>query len=77
MDPACIQKVPAAVIDVGYGIYDYFDLGEFDPKGSVRTKYGTREELLAAIKAAQKAGLQVYADIILNHKMGADHGGRV
>ena len=27
--------------DTGYGVYDLFDLGEFDQKGSVRTKYGT------------------------------------
>jgi alpha-amylase len=26
----------------GYAIYDLWDLGEFDQKGSVRTKYGTR-----------------------------------
>ncbi len=58
--------------DVGYGVYDLFDLGEFDQKGSVRTKYGTREEYLKAIKAAQDAGIRVYADIVLNHRMGAD-----
>ena len=28
--------------DVGYGTYDLYDLGEFDQKGSVRTKYGTK-----------------------------------
>jgi len=58
--------------DEGYGVYDLFDLGEFDQKGSVRTKYGTRDEYLNAIKAAQKENIQVYADIVLNHKMGAD-----
>ena len=58
--------------DTGYGVYDLFDLGEFDQKGSIRTKYGTREEYLQAIKAAQAAGLQVYADIVFNHKMGGD-----
>lgn len=58
--------------DVGYGVYDLFDLGEFDQKGSVRTKYGLRDEYLKAIKAAQKEKIQVYADIVLNHKMGAD-----
>jgi alpha-amylase len=26
--------------DVGYAAYDLFDLGEFDQKGSIRTKYG-------------------------------------
>ncbi len=58
--------------DVGYGTYDLFDLGEFDQKGSVRTKYGTRDELIAACKAARDAGLRIYADAVFNHKMGAD-----
>jgi len=58
--------------DVGYGVYDFFDLGEFDQKGSVRTKYGTRDEYLNAIRSAQAAKMQVYADIEINHKMGAD-----
>ncbi len=59
-------------MDVGYGVYDLFDLGEFDQKGSVRTKYGTKEEYLRAIAAAQKAGIRIYADVVLNHKLGAD-----
>ncbi|MBN1548222.1 MAG: alpha-amylase [Syntrophaceae bacterium] len=58
--------------DPGYGVYDLFDLGEFDQKGSIRTKYGTCKEYLQAIKAAQASGMQVYADIVLNHKMGGD-----
>jgi alpha-amylase len=65
-------KGAAGADDVGYGVYDLFDLGEFDQKGSVRTKYGTRKELLTGIKAAQKAGLQVYAYVVFNHKLGAD-----
>ncbi|HEV7382283.1 MAG TPA: alpha-amylase, partial [Dyadobacter sp.] len=56
----------------GYDSYDLYDLGEFDQKGSVRTKYGTREEFLAAIAAGKEAGLQVYCDIVLNHMGGAD-----
>ncbi|NJK41664.1 MAG: alpha-amylase [Acaryochloridaceae cyanobacterium SU_2_1] len=58
--------------DVGYGVYDIYDLGEFDQKGSVRTKYGTKDEYIAAIEAAHSAGIQVYADVVLNHKLGAD-----
>ncbi len=58
--------------DVGYGTYDLFDLGEFDQKGSVRTKYGTKEEYLAAVKTCRDAGIQVYADVVFNHKMSAD-----
>ncbi|QRR01141.1 alpha-amylase [Dyadobacter sandarakinus] len=56
----------------GYDSYDLYDLGEFDQKGSVRTKYGTKEELIAAIAAGKEAGLQVYCDIVLNHMGGAD-----
>jgi alpha-amylase len=65
-------KGTAGGMDVGYGVYDLFDLGEFDQKGSVRTKYGTKEEYVKAIKAAKKAGIQVYADVVFNHKLGAD-----
>jgi alpha-amylase len=59
-------------MDVGYGIYDLFDLGEFDQKGSVRTKYGTKDEYVHAIKTAQTAGIRIYADVVFNHKLGGD-----
>ena len=59
-------------MDVGYGIYDLWDLGEFDQKGTVRTKYGTKEELLEAIKTLQEAGIKCYADVVLNHKSNGD-----
>jgi alpha-amylase len=58
--------------DVGYGAYDLWDLGEFDQKGSVRTKYGTRAELERAVQAVHAAGMQVYLDVVFNHKGGAD-----
>lgn len=58
--------------DSGYGVYDLYDLGEFDQKGSIRTKYGTREEYLDAISSLQASGINVLADIVLNHKLGAD-----
>ncbi|NLC65659.1 MAG: alpha-amylase [Clostridium sp.] len=58
--------------DVGYGAYDLYDLGEFDQKGSVRTKYGTKKELLKLIKKLKENEIDVYADIVLNHKAGAD-----
>jgi alpha-amylase len=65
-------KGSGGIHDVGYSIYDLFDLGEFDQKGSIRTKYGTRQELLEAIQAAQARGIQVYADVVFNHKNGGD-----
>ena len=59
--------------DVGYSVYDRYDLGEFDQKGSVRTKYGTRSEYINAVSQAKQSGLAVYADVVLNHMMGANH----
>ncbi len=70
LPPAC--KGMFGINDVGYGIYDLFDFGEFNQKGTVRTKYGTKEEYRQAIVSAQKVGLHIYADVVLNHKMGAD-----
>lgn len=58
--------------DVGYGIYDLYDLGEFDQKGGIRTKYGTKEELISLIDKAHEKGIKVYGDFVLNHKAGAD-----
>ena len=63
--------------DVGYGVYDMYDLGEFDQKGTVRTKYGTKEEYLAAIRAFHEVGIRVVADIVLNHRMAGDEAEEV
>lgn len=62
--------------DTGYGVYDLFDLGEFDQKGTVRTKYGVKEDLKILIDAIHQRGMQVYADVVLNHKAGADDSER-
>jgi alpha-amylase len=56
----------------GYAVYDLFDLGEFDQKGSLRTKYGTRDEYLSCIRKLQENNLKVIADVVLNHKSGGD-----
>lgn len=58
--------------DSGYAVYDLYDLGEFDQKGSVRTKYGTKEEYIQCIQQLQKHGIKAIVDIILNHRLGGD-----
>ncbi|MFU2205815.1 alpha-amylase [Streptococcus pluranimalium] len=60
------------VEDVGYGVYDLFDLGEFDQKGTIPTKYGTKDEYLSAIKALNDANIMPIADVVLNHKANGD-----
>ncbi|KAG2147559.1 glycoside hydrolase family 13 protein [Suillus clintonianus] len=56
----------------GYDAYDLWDLGEFDQKGSVATRWGTKEEFLRACNAARQCGMNVIIDAVLNHKLGAD-----
>jgi len=57
--------------------YDLYDLGEFNQKGGVPTRYGTKEQYLNAINKAHDIGLSVYADIVLNHRMGGDEEERI
>ena len=50
-----------------------YDIGEFDQKGSVATKWGTRGELLELCKTAQEHDVGIYWDAVLNHRFAADH----
>ena len=59
--------------EVGYAVYDVYDLGEFNQKGTIKTKYGSKDEYINCIMALKQAGIESYADIVLNHKMGADY----
>ncbi len=66
------NKAMGGESDVGYATYDLWDLGEFNQKGTTRTKYGTKKELESAIAALHNEGIKVYYDAVLNHRMGAD-----
>ncbi len=68
--PPCYKGT--GVNDVGYGVYDLYDLGEFEQKGTVATKYGTLAELEEAISTLHEHGIAVYGDCVINHKAGAD-----
>ncbi|KAJ5762089.1 uncharacterized protein N7511_005471 [Penicillium nucicola] len=56
----------------GYDIYDLYDLGEFDQKGAVPTKWGSRGDLESFLEQARGLGMGVIWDAVLNHKAGAD-----
>ncbi len=65
-------KGAGGVTDVGYSVYDLFDLGEFSQKGTVETKYGSKDEYIEAIDELHNNNIEVLADIVLNHRTGAD-----
>jgi hypothetical protein len=61
------QKASGA-LSVGYDLWDPFDLGGQDQRGTVKTRYGTEEELLRLIETAHRFGIRVYFDNIMNHR---------
>jgi alpha-amylase len=71
LPPAC-KAANIGGPSMGYDPYDYYDLGDQAQKGSTPTWFGTRDELISLISVAHDHGLQVYADLVLNHNNGAD-----
>ncbi|MEM9481143.1 MAG: alpha-amylase family glycosyl hydrolase, partial [Verrucomicrobiota bacterium] len=54
-------------LSVGYDVWDRFDLGSKDQRGSVSTRYGTEDDLLELVRVAHRFGVRVYFDDIMNH----------
>ena len=55
-------------LSVGYDLWDPFDLGGVEQRGTIRTKYGTEGELLHLVEVAHRFGIRVYFDNIMNHR---------
>jgi alpha-amylase len=70
-------KAAGGGYSTGYDVYDLYDLGSKDQRGTVPTKWGTKEDLLKLVSIAHANGLDVYADIVVNHRAGGDQGGYV
>jgi alpha-amylase len=65
------------IYDMGYGIYDHYDLGNYFQKHTFETRFGSRLELEEMISSMHdtsnnESAIKVYADIILNHIYAAD-----
>ncbi len=70
------------IIDMGYGVYDHYDLGNYNQKGSVETRFGSRSELENMLSVMHNTDngqpwIDVYADIILNHVYSSDENEEV
>ena len=62
---------------VGYSPFDAYDLGDKYQKGSVTTRFGTKDDVLRMIAVMHANGIEVIADVVLNHVVGAggENGG--
>jgi alpha-amylase len=65
-------KGNAGSSSMGYDIFDHYDLGDKDQKGTVATRFGDKDSLLRLIAVAHANGLDVYPDIVLNQVMGGE-----
>ena len=62
---------------VGYAPYDNYDLGDKYQKADVKTRLGTKDELLRMVAVMHANGVEVIQDIVPTHVIGAgsDNGG--
>jgi len=66
------SKGHVGIHDMGYGIFDHYDLGNYQQKGTMETRFGSRAELLAMVSAMHANNIEVYADVVLNHIFTTD-----
>ena len=53
--------------NVGYNLYDRFDIGDVPQRGSLETRYGSRGSLRAMVDNAHGLGIKIIPDIVMNH----------
>jgi alpha-amylase len=58
----------------GYGVFDRRDLGTKNQQGSVPTRYGTLEGLMAAVAALNANGARSFGDLVLHQLIGENAG---
>jgi alpha-amylase len=66
------SKANAGTNSMGYDIFDHYDLGDKDQKGTVGTRFGSKDSLLRLVAVAHANGFEVYPDIVLNHVSGGE-----
>ena len=53
--------------NVGYSLYDRFDLGDVPQRGTRETRYGSRGSLRNMVDNAHRLGIKIIPDIVMNH----------
>jgi galactose oxidase len=54
----------------GYGPFDDYDIGSKNQKGSLATRFGTREQLQRCVALMRANGLDVYIDMVEHQRVG-------
>lgn len=67
-----VSKGQSGAYSMGYDPYDYFDFGQYDQHGTVKTRFGSYMQLKSLLVNAKSKGFKLIADIVINHNSGGD-----
>ncbi len=59
--------------NVGYSLFDRFDIGDVPQRGDRATRYGSRGQLRRMVDNAHQTDIKIYPDIIMNHAGNGPH----
>ncbi len=59
--------------NVGYSLFDRFDIGDVPQRGDRATRYGTRGHLRKMVDNAHQTDIKIYPDIVMNHAGNGPH----
>lgn len=61
-------KAESGAYSVGYDLFDPFDLGNLNQRGTIATQWGTEAQLIQMVQTAHRFGIRVYFDNVMNHR---------
>jgi alpha-amylase len=65
----------AGAFSMGYDVYDFYDFGQLNQKGSIETRFGSKAELKNMVAKFKSVGVQLFFDAVLNHTGNGDEKG--
>jgi alpha-amylase len=65
-------KGSSGTMSSGYDLFDDYDAGSKNQKGTIPTRYGTREQLQRCTAMLRANGIDVYVDLVENQRDGDD-----
>jgi len=68
-----VWKAASGAASMGYDPFDDYDLGSKNQEQTIATRFGTREKLERCVAILRANGLDVYIDVVDNHRDGGNN----
>jgi alpha-amylase len=72
---APVTKGGSGAHSIGYDVFDDYDIGSKAQRGATPTRYGSREQLVRCAAMLRASGIDVYLDLVENHRAGGSGDG--